>query len=135
MVGIEGDGTPWSYLSASIFAREVKELGAMWHGCRWSTQVILGADPWQCGANPQDFRQTERLAMSDREHWTWHAPEPDVWAPTYAEEAGRITLSFFTYSGLEREAIYRHTDRYERGRYVVESAVERIAVGSAWYLF
>ena len=42
---VEGDGTPWSYLSASLFAREIAEFGAMWHGCNWSTHTILGDEP------------------------------------------------------------------------------------------
>ena len=32
MQAIEGDGSPWSYLSASILSREAEEFGAMWHG-------------------------------------------------------------------------------------------------------
>ena len=40
MDAIEGDGTPWSYLSSSLFAREAQEVGAMWHGCHWSTHKI-----------------------------------------------------------------------------------------------
>ena len=33
MQAIEGDGSPWSYLSASILRREAAEFGAIWHGC------------------------------------------------------------------------------------------------------
>ena len=40
---IEGDGSPWSYLSASILGREAAEFGARWHGLR--------LDP------PEDHRQ------------------------------------------------------------------------------
>ncbi len=29
---IEGGGSPWSYLSASILGREAAEFGARWHG-------------------------------------------------------------------------------------------------------
>lgn len=46
MAAVEGDGAPWSYLSASILARELREFGALWHGCSWSTHAILGSDPW-----------------------------------------------------------------------------------------
>jgi hypothetical protein len=45
MEAIEGDGTPWSYLSASLFAREAAEFGAIWHGCSWSAHAIVGAAP------------------------------------------------------------------------------------------
>ncbi|MDE2754217.1 MAG: hypothetical protein OXI83_16720, partial [Gemmatimonadota bacterium] len=38
---IEGDGSHWSYLSASILWREAAEFGARWHGCQWSDKTIL----------------------------------------------------------------------------------------------
>ena len=41
MQAIEGDGSPWSYLSASILCREAAEFRAIWHGCVWSDQTIL----------------------------------------------------------------------------------------------
>ena len=40
MQAIEGDGSPWSYLSASILSREAAEFGALWHGCVWSDQFF-----------------------------------------------------------------------------------------------
>lgn len=55
MQGIDGDGTPRSYLSASIFLRELTELGALWHGCDWSTRSIVGTDP----------------TLDDPDHWEW----------------------------------------------------------------
>ena len=45
MAAIEGDGSRWSYLSASLLQRELCEFGARWHGCEWSTHEILGAEP------------------------------------------------------------------------------------------
>jgi len=45
MEAIEGDGTPWSYLSASLFKREAQEFGALWHGRSWCDQSILGKSP------------------------------------------------------------------------------------------
>ena len=47
MQAIEGDGSPWSYLSASILSREAGEFGAVWHGCVWSDQAILSKSPRQ----------------------------------------------------------------------------------------
>ena len=47
MQAIEGDGSPWSYLSASILSREAAEFGAIWHGCAWSDQAILSKPPQQ----------------------------------------------------------------------------------------
>lgn len=45
MEAIEGDGSHWSYLSASIFMREINEFGASWHGCSWSTHEIIDKNP------------------------------------------------------------------------------------------
>lgn len=42
MEAIDGDGSPWSYLCASLLCRQLREFGAMWHGCDWSTHSILG---------------------------------------------------------------------------------------------
>ncbi|MCY4582859.1 MAG: hypothetical protein OXE50_08725, partial [Chloroflexi bacterium] len=47
MQAIEGDGSPWSYLSASILPRKAAEFGAFWHGCDWSPQTILSKPPRQ----------------------------------------------------------------------------------------
>ncbi len=47
MQSIEGDGSPWSYLSASILRREAAEFGALWHGCDWTPQTILSKPPRQ----------------------------------------------------------------------------------------
>lgn len=47
MQAIDGDGSSWSYLSASILSREAEEFGAMWHGCVWSDQKILSKLPRQ----------------------------------------------------------------------------------------
>ena len=49
MQAIEGDGSPWSYLSASILSREASAFGAVWHGCVWSDQTILSKPPRPAG--------------------------------------------------------------------------------------
>ena len=47
MKAIDGDGSPWSYLCASLLCRELSEFGAMWHGCSWDTHAILGENPFR----------------------------------------------------------------------------------------
>lgn len=49
MEAVEGDGGPVSYLQASIFGRESREFGAVWHGSRWDTHVILFASAFGLG--------------------------------------------------------------------------------------
>ena len=50
---IECDGSDWSYLSASIFMREVNEFGALWHGCNWSTHEIIDKAPFAHSDQPR----------------------------------------------------------------------------------
>lgn len=40
MDAIDGDGSSWSYMYASLLAREFAEFGAMWHGCSWDTHYV-----------------------------------------------------------------------------------------------
>ena len=74
---IEGDGTPWSYLSASILWREAAEFGARWHGCMWSDQTILSAAPRQID-DPAALEDAwdELTADPPVGDWTWHRAGP-----------------------------------------------------------
>ena len=44
MDAIEGDGSILSYLSASIFSREINEFGAFGHMNEWNNHWIIGSD-------------------------------------------------------------------------------------------
>ncbi len=135
MDAIDGDGAPWSYLSASIFAREAAEFGAKWHGCHWSTHAILGDTPWHREPKSKDRRKRQALASGSPDEWTWNAPRPEIWQPTFAEQGHIITLTFYTFSGLAQEAIYRFTDTYRRGSYKCDTEQATIAEGSHGYIF
>ena len=60
MEAIEGDGSAWSYLAASLLRRELREFGAMWHGSNWATHFLLDDDPWKNGAPSNDASPLER---------------------------------------------------------------------------
>ena len=76
MQAIEGDGSPWSYLSASILRREAAEFGARWHGCVWSGQTILSKPPRQ--ADDPDVSDDPPKLTGDAPvgNWTWHRAVP-----------------------------------------------------------
>ena len=66
MLAIEGDDTPWSYLSASLLGRQFKAFGAMWHGESWGTHEILGENPVTSGPGRnahRAHRQAGRLEV------------------------------------------------------------------------
>jgi hypothetical protein len=130
---IEGDGSPWSYLSASIFAREVEEFGAIWHGCSWSTHMILGSDPWE---KPADFagREPQEGPSGKLAAWTWLEKKPDDWRPSVSTESDLVTVTFYTYSGLVTQGIFRHRDTYTPGTYAGASEDKKIAEGPKGYV-
>ncbi|MBO8128637.1 MAG: hypothetical protein H0Z39_05490 [Peptococcaceae bacterium] len=88
MEAIEGDDSLWSYLHASIFARELTEFGAMWHGCNWSTHEILDD-------NPSEFPYS--INYSTDENWDWLEPKLLEWKLQVSIKDGIISVTFFTY--------------------------------------
>jgi hypothetical protein len=100
MGAIEGDGSPRSYVEASILGREIAGLGAWWHGIEWSTHTLLPA-----GDDPQAL-------------WgevTWTESRPEDLRPEVAVDGGKVTVSFWTFSALGEAHVTRHTDRFEAG--------------------
>lgn len=131
---IEGDGEPWSYVLASLLARELWEFGALWHGCSWDAHTILGENPLTSSRKSRRDRPDD-WPDCDPKHWKWEKRKPRQWQPTVGKDSGRVLVRFFTYSGLGQEAIYRHLDTYEPGSYTFETERTIIARGREGYLF
>jgi len=134
MEGLEGDGSRWSYLSASLFEREVADFGAMWHGIDWGTHVILGDDPWSLSRLLSPGSPFEGPS-GGREDWEWLEPKPSRWEPEVWSGADAVVVTLHTYSGLGREVIYRHTDTYMPGRYHFRSDRKALAEGPGGFVF
>ncbi len=134
MEAIEGDGSPWSYLGASLLRREFREFGAAWHGCRWRTHFILDGDPWKAGP-PKGSGPDQERPRSKVQNWKWHESRPTNWAPQVKIEADRVTVTFYTYSALHPEGIYRHTDVYRSGKYRPRTEDRCIGEGPEGFLF
>jgi hypothetical protein len=132
MEAIEGDGTPFSYLSASIFAREMLEFGAMWHLLFWSTETVLGADPWIESPPGDGF-----LHFSPSDSWSLNAPRPDPedWAPRVEFADDSVIVTFITYSGHIEQKIVRITDRFSVGSCLFKTHTTRLATGPKGYIF
>ena len=127
MDAIDGDGSPWSYLSASLFRREAAEFGAMWHGCEWSEHDIIGADPWQSDLDPMGV-------FDSLDAWTWNESKPETWEPSFVETDDRLSVSFLTFSGLGRTAIYRDTNTFKRGSYAFNAERATVAEGPGGFV-
>lgn len=134
MQAIQGDGTPWSYLSASLFAREAVECGAMWHGCDWMTHIILGNSPWDTPKNEYEHIPTDG-PTGHPDAWQWLERKPNTWEPGYHCSADTVTVTFHTFSGFRREAIHRWTDTYRKRHYDFVTSRITIAEGPEGYIF
>jgi hypothetical protein len=130
---IQGDDSPWSYLAASLLQRELKEFGARWHGLYWTVNRVLGENPLQAG-NEQG-RSTIEGPIGKPGEWKWLEPAPKKWSPQVTIEKDRVTVTFFTYCGLGRQMIYRHTDTFKRGGYRFKTERKEIAQGPGGFLF
>jgi len=127
MAAIDGDGTPWSYLCASLLARALGEFGAMWHGSEWTTHDILGAEPWKITKRHQ--------TRSPEEAWQWSESKPVVWKPQVHVADDVVTVTFLTYTALGQERIIQHTDTFKAGNYQFATQYKVLATGPAGYVW
>jgi len=111
---LEGDGSLWSYLSASMFFREAKEFGAFGHLCDWTSHEIIGSDYWE---------------TNKAEKWKWEKPVPLDWDPVVRKENKIVIVTFYTICGYGTESIERHVDTYRHGSYEFQSVAESVAWG------
>lgn len=132
MEGVTGDGSPWSYLAASMLSRELGEFGAAWHGCDWSTHELCRDD---LDATYRAAKILGNEIMTAEKDWEWQEEQPADWKPKVVTKGGKIGVIFYSYSGHEMEAIYRHEDFFNPGSYVFESTETAIATGKAGYMF
>jgi hypothetical protein len=134
MEAVAGDGSPLSYLSASLFAREAREFGAVWHGCSWRAHKFLGSDPWKTKPKGTDGSCTE-WPSQDHAAWEWQTAKPSKWKPLVQIESRDVIVAFYTYTGLDRQCICQHVDRFEIGNYRFESKTLDIALGPQGFVY
>ncbi len=115
---LEGDGSALSYFHASIFTRELLEMGALWHGCSWSTHEVLTS-----------------ATQLPKQKWQWQGKRPRDWRPRVLQNpAGHWQVVFYSHSGLEQERIILHKDIFEEG-YRFNTEETTIALGEGGYIF
>ena len=126
MQAIEGDGSPWSYLCASLFAREAAEFGALWHGCWWSDVTILGEAPRE---EPGGADDDPDPIHSPSGPWEWLERKPIHWEPSVEIAAESVTVRFFCFNPVGTEMISLFEDRFVKGQYTFEASSREIATG------
>ena len=134
MQAIEGDGSPWSYLSASILGREAAEFGAIWHGCWWSDQTILSKPPRQASDEDliDDHELTGDAPLGD---WTWHRAEPRVWEPAFHDKGAVKEVVLHIFDPMGQETVYRTTDTYEAGSFEARTETIDLCTGDGFRVY
>jgi hypothetical protein len=114
---LEGDHSPLSYFQASIFMRELMEMGSIRRGGSWPNHRIVTAADQIAGQN-----------------WIWEGESPQEWRPVVQrKDTGLLQVIFYTHTGLRRERIVAHQDTFTSG-YSFESADAILARGQGGYL-
>ena len=131
MEAVEGDDSPWSYFSASLFSREAREFGAIWHGVSWGTHEILGKNPLE----PRTKGKRRMRAVSVPGKWKWIQPAPEEWRPRAEMSARAVQIIFYSETSLGQQSIYRHVDSYRRKDYRSKAKHDVIARGPGGYVF
>ena len=133
MQAIEGDGSPWSCLSASILRREGGGIRGKLARPGLEPQMILSKAP----------RQAEGRAASRMENyrgdapigdWTWHGPVPQTWEPSYAEEGTTRRVVLYIRDPVGGDAIYRATDTYRADSYDCETETTVVCTGPGGFV-
>ncbi len=133
MQAIEGDGSPWSYLSASILRREAPEFGAPWHGCDWTPQTILSKPPRQADGPDVPDDEGDLTGDAPAGDWTWHGPVPKTWEPTYAERRSTRRVILHIRNPVGGEQIYRATDTYQADSYDCTTRTTVLCTGTGGF--
>ncbi len=129
MQAIDGDRSPWSYLSASILGREAYEFGARWHGCWWSDQAILSKPPRPADSDDPEYGVTEPYRDAPIGEWEWLEDAPEIWEPSFIDEGETCKVILNIHNPVGQETVYQATDTYPKGSYAHQSENEDICIG------
>jgi hypothetical protein len=125
MQAIDGDGSPFSYMSASLLAREMGEFGASWHGISWGVAKIVDRPP-------PELRKQVMVETSESDwtnEWRWCTPPPRHWRPQVTQTADGVAVSFCVLNIVGSSEIIRITDTYNDLQYTFTTTEESIASG------
>ncbi|HYW32560.1 MAG TPA: hypothetical protein VE869_13765 [Gemmatimonas sp.] len=127
MQAIEGDGSPFAYLSASILTRELGEFGAKWHGISWGRKRIIDRKPLHRGP--------ARAPRDAGSRWKWLEPVPRQWRPQTEQTGDGVAVRFYVYDDIGMERLIEVTDSFIPGSYAFATASKEIAVGGSGIIF
>jgi hypothetical protein len=110
------------------------EVGTLGHGSYWVAFALLGSDPWADPDQP-GLAESEWSPTGPPGDWEWAEPKPTDWRPVVDVQENQVTVTFYTFCGLETERITRHTDTYPAGSYSFQTEEQVIATGPRGYVW
>lgn len=134
MEAIEGDDTPYSYICASLLARELEQFATISPESEWLNCFVLDSDPWNSDNGVahtlagQGFRQ-------EQQNWKWAGQKPAHWRPTVFMSQRSVTVLFHAFSGVGRQRIITFEDRFLRGDYAFSRHERAVANGPNGYIW
>ena len=130
MRAIDGDSSPWSYLSASILLREAAEFGASWHGCVWSSKTIIGRAPRERESHEpygdDDWQDRGEAPVGE---WTWRASVPRTWEPTFVDRGKSKDVVLYVHDVIGEIRIDRVRDVYLAESYECATKIANVCTG------
>ncbi|MGP1375869.1 MAG: hypothetical protein ACTS3T_23785 [Almyronema sp.] len=110
MAALTGDFSAASFLAASLFYREIKELGRAGKRVQWGQHRLIGAVP-------------------TNKPWQWRGKMPQSLAPKVRVLPDQTAaVEFFTCRLTPPLSLFRHVDQYAGGSYVPKSVDQAIAL-------
>ena len=104
---IAGDGTPESFLQASLLSRELDEIGAFFETQRWHEHQIVDRVPEL--PEPSEFDPVDAALVV-------RFPYPIDLTPRVRQSVRGVEVIFYTAHPNEPGQLFRFNDRYVRGR-------------------
>ncbi|NMF84466.1 hypothetical protein [Nodosilinea sp. P-1105] len=110
MASLDGDGSLSSFLSASVFIREVREFGRFGQYARWAHHRLVNAPPAKVT-------------------WQWRTKAPEDFSPKVVlRQDSEIVVEFYSCRIHKPIALFRHFDRYPPNSYTAQNQDQVIAV-------
>lgn len=131
---VVGDDSPYSYLCASLLARELEQFATLCPDSEWLNCFILNSDPWVSANNVSHALSGQGFA-TDKTKWRWIGQAPTDWRPTVFLSERSATVVFHAFSGIGRQRIITFEDHFLRGSYTFNRREEPVANGPNGYIW
>lgn len=128
MEAVYGDGSPWSYLCASLLARELGDFAGFGSGLTWSTHLILDGDPWN-DLNGFGHALAGQGFSANPLGWHWYGTRPRDWRPAVRIGDDEICVRFYSFTGFGQQRINFFEDHYRPDSLVFQRSETIIAAG------